>query len=103
MEQLGQNEMFCRSCGNVVKKEAEICPKCGVRTGTGDGKSWVVAVLLCAFLGCFGIHRVYSGHTVIGVIQLLTFGGCAIWTCVDFILILVGAYKDVDGNPLVKK
>jgi ribosomal protein L40E len=26
-----QDEKFCSSCGAVIKKEAEICPKCGVR------------------------------------------------------------------------
>ena len=28
---LGSDEQFCSSCGEVIKKEAEICPKCGVR------------------------------------------------------------------------
>ena len=26
-----QDEKYCSSCGAVIKKEAEICPKCGVR------------------------------------------------------------------------
>jgi RNA polymerase subunit RPABC4/transcription elongation factor Spt4 len=25
------DEMYCFSCGSVIKKEAEICPKCGVK------------------------------------------------------------------------
>lgn len=28
------DEQFCRFCGTVIKKEAEICPDCGVRPGT---------------------------------------------------------------------
>jgi len=28
---LGPDEQFCSSCGEVIKKKAEICPKCGVR------------------------------------------------------------------------
>jgi len=28
---LGSDEQFCQSCGEVIKKEAELCPKCGVR------------------------------------------------------------------------
>ena len=103
MEQLGHDEMYCRSCGNNVKKEAEICPKCGVRLGSGDGKDWLVTLLLCIFLGGLGIHRFYTGSTVIGVVQLLTLGACGIWTLIDFILILVGSYKDGNGKPLVKK
>jgi uncharacterized membrane protein YhaH (DUF805 family) len=26
-----QDEVFCFSCGEAIKQEAEICPKCGVR------------------------------------------------------------------------
>ena len=29
--QLGPDEQFCSSCGEIIKKLAEICPKCGVR------------------------------------------------------------------------
>ena len=29
--QLGSDECFCSSCGDIIKKLAEICPKCGVR------------------------------------------------------------------------
>ncbi len=28
------DEGFCSACGAVIKKEAEICPKCGVRNKT---------------------------------------------------------------------
>jgi len=27
----GVDETFCQSCGAIIKKEAELCPKCGVR------------------------------------------------------------------------
>jgi len=29
--ELGADEAFCTSCGEVIKKEAEICPECGTR------------------------------------------------------------------------
>ena len=103
------DEEYCRACGAVIKKEAEICPKCGVRhkypgTVSSDrpGKSWLTTLLLCVFLGYLGVHRFYTGHTSIGVVQLLTGGGCGIWWLIDFILILANSYKDADGNPLVK-
>jgi TM2 domain-containing membrane protein YozV len=106
----GPDEMFCSSCGAIIKKEAEICPKCGVRlkpapyyTGSGEGKDWLTTLLLCIFLGWLGIHRFYSGSTGIGVVQLLTLGGCGIWALIDMIMIVVGSYKDGDGNPLVRK
>jgi TM2 domain-containing membrane protein YozV len=61
---------------------------------------WLTTLLLCWFLGVFGVHRFYTGHTAIGVIQLLTAGGCGIWTLIDFIIIIVGNYKDANGNPI---
>lgn len=29
--ELGPDEAFCTSCGEVIKEEAEVCPECGVR------------------------------------------------------------------------
>lgn len=33
----GVDEIFCRSCGEVIKEEAEICPHCGVRNEGAKG------------------------------------------------------------------
>ena len=60
----------------------------------------MVVLLLCFFLGGFGVHRFYTGHTTIGIVQLLTLGGCGIWTLIDFILIIIGNFKDSDGNVI---
>ena len=38
-------------------------------------KDWLVTFLLCIFLGFFGMHRFYTGHTIVGLIQLVTLGG----------------------------
>ncbi len=65
-------------------------------------KDWLTTLLLCLFLGWLGVHRFYTGHTVIGVIQLLTLGGCGIWVLVDFIMILTNNYRDSNGFPLVR-
>ena len=103
------NEKFCIECGEIINTKAEICPKCGVRQPTSYIKTaeqktkenkWLITLLLCWFLGVFGVHRFYTGHIGIGVIQLLTLGGCGIWAFIDLIIIIVGNYKDADGNPI---
>ena len=63
-------------------------------------KSKLTAILLCLFLGSLGIHRFYLGYTLIGVIQLLTFGGVLIWVIVDLIRLITGSLKDSEGNEL---
>ena len=65
-------------------------------------RSWMVALLLSFFLGGIGVDRFYLGYTGLGVVQLLTLGGCGIWVIIDFILIAVGKMKDADGNELEK-
>ena len=54
-------------------------------------KSKTTAILLCFFLGALGIHRFYLGHTLIGVIQLLTIGGFGFWALVDFVRLITGS------------
>ena len=63
-------------------------------------KSKLTTILLCLFLGSLGIHRFYLGYTLIGVIQLLTFGGFIIWAIVDLIMLIIGSLKDSEGNDL---
>ena len=101
---------FCPKCGAPVEDSATFCPKCGTSLLAqpaspldskvpSDGR-WLIALLLCFFLGCLGIHRFYVGKTGSGIAMLLTCGGCGIWALVDFIMILVNSFTDKDGRPL---
>jgi hypothetical protein len=101
-------EKYCYNCKAETAPNATICMKCGVSLKNehvypGEGKDWLTTLLLCFFLGVFGIHRFYTGHTAIGVVQLLTLGGCGIWALIDFIMIIVGSFRDAQGHLLVKK
>jgi TM2 domain-containing membrane protein YozV len=66
-------------------------------------RDWLTTLLLSFFLGGLGVHRFYTGYTLIGVIQLCTGGGCGVWALIDFIMILVGSYRDSEGQPLEKR
>ena len=105
-----ENEKYCIECGVLINIKAEICPKCGVRQQllatplsaeiVEQRNKWITCLLLCWFLGVLGVHRFYSGHTALGVLQLLTLGGCGIWALIDFIIIVSGNFKDAQGNPI---
>ncbi len=63
-------------------------------------KSKVAAILLCLFLGGFGIHRFYVGKVGTGILMLVTLGGLGIWSLIDLIMIIVGKFTDKDGRVL---
>lgn len=65
--------------------------------GAVSEKGFVPTILLCFFLGAFGIHRFYVGKIGTGILMLLTLGGIGIWTLVDFIIIVTGSFRDGDG------
>lgn len=64
------------------------------------------AFLLSFFFGVLGVHRFYVGKVASGIVMLLltcTFFGIiitGIWNLIDFITIIVGAFRDADGKPL---
>lgn len=63
-------------------------------------KNWLATLLLCLFVGGIGIHRFYVGKIGTGILQLITLGGCGIWTIIDLIMIITGSFTDKDGNKI---
>lgn len=58
-----KGDVFCRNCGSVILKEAEICPKCGVRQLTP--KNPTIAALLSFLLT--GAGQIYNGQVGKGI------------------------------------
>jgi TM2 domain-containing membrane protein YozV len=63
-------------------------------------KNLIVALVLGIFFGTFGVDRFYLGYVGLGILKLITFGGCGVWQIIDIILIATGNLKDADGNDL---
>ena len=71
-------------------------------TAATGSKSWIAALLLCFFVGSFGVHRFYVGKVGTGILMLVTFGGLGLWTLIDFITIAIGKFSDKQGNALAR-
>ena len=81
-------------------------------------KDWLTSLLLCWFLGCFGVHRLYAGKIGSGFLMLY---GTIVASCIlavnkylgliafvimgafvinDFLNILLKCFKDVHGREI---
>lgn len=56
-----------------------------------------ILTLLAWLLGSLGVDRFYRGQIELGILKLITFGGCGIWALVDTILYTVGSLP-LDAN-----
>ncbi|HUZ66712.1 MAG TPA: TM2 domain-containing protein [Beijerinckiaceae bacterium] len=94
--------VFCRVCGKEIHDSAPTCPSCGAVQGSPreSSKRILPAAVLCFFFGIFGFHRFYVGKIWTGILQILTLGGLGIWALIDFIMIIVGAFTDKQGNKI---
>ena len=84
----------------IVKQNKKASPN----SISAEGKSQLVAVLLCFFLGGLGIHDFYMGYIGKGILQIflsLILVGF-ILVIIDFIRLLTGSLKPKDGDFTTK-
>jgi TM2 domain-containing membrane protein YozV len=70
------------------------------RQRTRSPLNWRTAFVLSLFLGCVGADRFYAGRIGLGLLKLLTFGGCFGWWIADIVLLWQGQMKDDLGRQI---
>ncbi|MEE0118118.1 MAG: TM2 domain-containing protein [Bacteroidaceae bacterium] len=63
-------------------------------------KDLMTALIISLFLGCYGVDRFYVGDTGVGILKLITCGGCGIWAIIDWFLIM-GTTREKNYNRLL--
>jgi TM2 domain-containing membrane protein YozV len=64
-------------------------------------RSRLITLLLCFFLGYFGVHRFYVGKVGTGLLMILTVGGAGIWWLIDIIIIACGSFRDKEEKRIL--
>ena len=49
--------------------------------------NWTVTLIMSILFGSLGVDRFIMGQVLLGILKLITFGGCGIWWIIDVILI----------------
>lgn len=104
---VGGGSAYCANCGQTISPNADVCMNCGVAVkkagGDLNGQDKIVVILVCLFLGGFGIHNFMMGETKKGVFRIIMSLFCglgSIFALIDLIKIAVGSYV-VDPDKLV--
>lgn len=95
--QVQDTEFKRKVAAKLMDRKAKKQKPAVAHSKTSDGADQKTALLLAIFLGALGIHRFYLGYYGIGVVQLLTGGGCGIWVFIDQIRIVTGQLQPKDG------
>jgi len=76
----------------------------GINMGKISSKDKGILIILAWLLGIFGIDQFYRGKIGLGILKLLTLGGCGIWALIDHILYTVGSLPvDSEGKPIADR
>lgn len=74
------------------------CENCNQRSPRSRFVLFLLSLLLLCGFG--GVHRIYAGKVITGILQFVTGGGFIIWQVIDIIRIILGCFDDKEGRPI---
>ena len=100
--------MYCSNCGKPINDNQAVCLECGVAVKNEknklNGQDKLVVILICLFLGEFGIHNFMLGENKKGIFRIiatvLLCGTGWIFALVDLVKIAMDTYE-VNPNKLI--
>jgi len=95
-------EEFAQPAAEEAPKAAPKAAAKEAPKAEAGAKKWMVALLLCLFVGGLGAHRFYVGKTGTGIVWLLTGGVFGIGWLIDLIKIFANKFTDKQGGALEK-
>jgi hypothetical protein len=72
------------------KKEEKVVVNNNINVAVPSGArkvNWTLTLIMSVVFGMLGGDRFIMGHVGLGILKLITFGGCGIWWLIDVILI----------------
>jgi len=85
----------------MVTKKKSVNKKKVVKKSSGKREvNWIVTLIMSIIFGGLGVDRFIMGHIGLGILKLITFGGCGVWWLVD--LILIATKHEFDGIEWVE-
>jgi|GEM_PF-3767724 len=69
-------------------------------TKSVNRNNFTTAIILSVLFGGVALDRFYLGYFWLGILKIITFGGCGIWYIVDLILISTKGIKNSIGQQL---